>query len=69
MGLAAAAVALLMLRQPPVPGGPAAILAASETISTLAIETPDDVEAMTQVSTEQLVPSDAESWLLGEQAR
>lgn len=68
-GLAAAALALLLLRQPPVPGGPAAVIAASETVSSLAIETPDDIEALTQLSAQQHMPSDAESWLLGEQGR
>ena len=69
MGLAAAAVAPLLLRQPPVPGGPAAVIAATETANSLAIETPDDIEAMSQLSAQQNMPSDAESWLLGEQGR
>ncbi len=69
MGLAAAAVALLLLRVPPVAGGPAAVMAAIETANSLAIETPDDIEAVNALSAEPLVPTDAESWLLGEQGR
>ncbi|MBY0490387.1 MAG: hypothetical protein K2R93_11145 [Gemmatimonadaceae bacterium] len=66
--LAAAALALLLLRQAPAVGGATEVLA-SQTASSIAIETPDDVEAMSRTSTEQLMPSDAESWLLGEQGR
>jgi hypothetical protein len=66
--LAAAALALLLLRQAPAVGGATEVLA-SQTASSIAIETPDDVDAMRRTSTEQLMPSDAESWLLGDQGR
>lgn len=69
MGLAAAAVALLLLREPPSPNGATAVLAAAEA-TPVVLELPDDLEAMNDPAAEaSLEHSDAESWLLGEQSR
>lgn len=65
--LAAAALAFLLLRQ--VPSTSAPELVASQTANSIAIELPEDAEAMSGISAETLLPTDADSWLLGDQAR
>lgn len=65
--LAAAALAFLLLRQAPSAAAPE--LVASQTANSIAIELPEDAEAMSGISAETLLPTDADSWLLGDQAR
>lgn len=66
--LAAAALALLLLRQAPA-GGAAPELVAAQMASAVAIELPEDAEALSGVDPETLLPHDADSWLLGDHTR
>lgn len=67
VSLAAAALAILLLRQVP----PAAVeLVASQAASTaVAYELPTSAEEMQGLATDGLMPEDADSWLLGEPVR
>jgi hypothetical protein len=66
--LAAAALAIILLRQTPHAAG-TSDLASIDTASALAYEISSDTADLHQMAVEALMPADADSWLLGDHSR
>jgi hypothetical protein len=68
LSLAAAALAIILLRQAPV-AGDRLELAVTETTNSLAYEVSSDTFDLQGIAVESLVPTDADSWLLGDHSQ
>jgi hypothetical protein len=68
MSLAAAALAIILVRQAPLPTEHLDI-AAAETSNSLAYELSSDTVDLQRLAVDALMPADADSWLLGDHSR